>query len=484
MKNESFIKEYFDIYIKLQRMSFDMNQSTYYTVSFLSFGIHFSTLSAGVDVEKYRKANPDPLDTIPGNFVPELGKQLGQGSYGTVHQIANSGFENFVQKTGDIENEAEIGQRIRDMRHNLTPQSRIADIQGLELVVPGKMMTDKSLILERVHGKTLYGFVKSFTNSWIDSPKKALERLCIFLNSLYAIGKSGIVHNDLQINNIMVEEKELPDEVIAAHVEAKARQRTGIIGEESDLTERNKRALEEARATARANLTFEDQYEYIPRIIDFGLSYIIDKEVSEEEAPQNTSDNMRALGALMPPFLFGDNGCKIIGFSHYKQIQKLQNRWGSTAKAELTQIWKDSEQPQDQLAAEIMSLEMKLRGPQRPMIKKEIADKRRIYKETYGDEYETKFEADLRKFTDMKKVDIKRDQYIMKKFHKANTKMRIAIGKSYPESVLEELAQITTDCLSIDPTRRPTAEEALEKVTNLLLSDWANEYYTIQPGTI
>ncbi|MDR1366696.1 MAG: hypothetical protein LBJ13_02185 [Puniceicoccales bacterium] len=445
-------------------------------VSFLSFGIHFSALSAGVNVGKYLQANPDPLDAIPENFVPELGKQLGHGSYGTVYPITNSGFENFVQKTGDIENEAEIGQRIMDMRHNITSGTQLSDIQGLELVVPGKKvanailiqegiqgMTNEILIQEKIQGLPLGNFVRSFKKGWTDHPKKALERLCILLNSLHALDKAGIRHNDLHAGNIMIEQKKLPDEVIAAHVEAKARQRTGIIGEEKDLTEENRQALDEAIATARANLSFEDQYEYIPRIIDFGLSYAIDKEVSEEEAPQNISRDMQMLGALMPPLLFGNSGCIIIGFGHHLHVAKYRITWEKTAKPELIQTWKDSGQPQDQLAAEIMSLEMEMNIG-------EMAAKKRIYEKTYGDKYEDKFKADLEKL-----ASVKRKQYIMEKFHKANNKMRIDTGKSYPKPVLEELAQITTDCLPRDPTQCPTAEEALEKVTNLLLfTDWDN----------
>ncbi|MDR2372250.1 MAG: hypothetical protein LBD60_03835 [Puniceicoccales bacterium] len=134
------------------------------------------------------------------------------------------------------------------------------------------------------------------------SPKKALERLCGLMSSLYALEKAGIVHGDLHPLNLMAEKKKLPDEVIAAKVEVKARQMTGITREEKDLTEGNKRILLEAKAIAKANLTLEDQYEYVFRIIDFGRSY----KINSDENPEIIFLNMMHLGTLIPVFLFGN----------------------------------------------------------------------------------------------------------------------------------------------------------------------------------
>jgi serine/threonine protein kinase len=279
-----------------------MKKVIYYIVSFLSLGLSFSAFAAEVDVEKYHRANPDLLDIISNNTVLEfnktIGETIGTGTNGSISPVVTAGFEEFVIKLPNVKNEdywdvivmqqlqheIAMGQYIRYKRRNITSKTQIADIQGLCLVVPGKGINYngidgnyEALVQERIHGVTLKKF--TFKNGWIDTPKKACERLLVFLNSLHALEKAGIAHNDLHPGNIMMERKRLPDEVIAANVEAKARQMAGIT-EEEDLTE-------------------EDQYEYIPRIIDFGRAEKIGTR------SLNDINDMQDLKKLMPIFLFG-----------------------------------------------------------------------------------------------------------------------------------------------------------------------------------
>ena len=103
-------------------------------------------------------------------------------------------------------------------------------------------------------------------------------------------------------------------------------------------------------------------------------------------------------------------------------------------------------------------------------VQNQFETNKRTYEETYGDiqDYKARFEIELKA-----KTDETRNQYVKEKFHEANAAMQVAIGKSYPEPVLTELAQFTADCLSEDPTQIPTAEEGYKKITNLFLfSDW------------
>jgi hypothetical protein len=97
-------------------------------------------------------------------------------------------------------------------------------------------------------------------------------------------------------------------------------------------------------------------------------------------------------------------------------------------------------------------------------------------------ELQARFEIELKART-----DAARNQYIMEKFNEINAAMQAAIGKSYPESVLKELAQFTANCLSvkynvnpdgsisIDPAQCLTAAEGYQKITDLFLfSDWSS----------
>jgi serine/threonine protein kinase len=63
-------------------------------------------------------------------------------------------------------------------------------------------------------------------------------------------------------------------------------------------------------------------------------------------------------------------------------------------------------------------------------------------------------------------------QYLFERFQTINNQMRTDTGQSYPEPVLMEFAEIMTDCLSEDPTQRPTAATVFRKVTHLAFSNW------------
>ncbi|MDR0418279.1 MAG: hypothetical protein LBH08_02500 [Puniceicoccales bacterium] len=274
---------------------------------------------------------------------------------------------------------------------------------------------------------------------------------------------------------------------------------TGITGEEKDLTETDKQALNATIETAKTNLTAEDQFEFIPRIIDFGYSMSVN-----EASPKNRSEDMSYLELLIPRFLFGKNGDRTIGIADYEENSQLQTYRKKKAKEKIKEEFleeklleakNNSGQEQDQLGLEIIFLKDELkklneeiqnnfRESERQMdtLRKQIADKSEIYEQKYNknvQNYENKFEQDFEmKFeTDLpERMDIVRNQYTMKKFHEANNTMKRDIGKSYPETVLKELAQIMADCLSADYIQRPTAEESYETVSNLLLfTDWSND---------
>jgi hypothetical protein len=69
------------------------------------------------------------------------------------------------------------------------------------------------------------------------------------------------------------------------------------------------------------------------------------------------------------------------------------------------------------------------------------------------------------------KAKQKIDHSIQQIFQELNHEMLEKIGQSYPEFAVLELAQITSDCLALEPQCRPNAKEILEHLQNLF---WLN----------
>jgi hypothetical protein len=65
------------------------------------------------------------LDAISDDLVVEHGEQFGRGASGDVHSTTIPGLGEFARKTGNIDNEADIGQDIMDIGQNVTSSTQI-----------------------------------------------------------------------------------------------------------------------------------------------------------------------------------------------------------------------------------------------------------------------------------------------------------------------------------------------------------------------
>jgi serine/threonine protein kinase len=72
--------------------------------------------------------------------------------------------------------------------------------------------------------------------------------------------------------------------------------------------------------------------------------------------------------------------------------------------------------------------------------------------------------------------------YVFQKLNQTNQAMQTATGTSYPNEVMQRFAGIMVDCLSADPSKRPTAEQVFLGVQNMGFSDWNAEptTYTVE----
>ncbi|MDR2201076.1 MAG: hypothetical protein LBN94_03140 [Puniceicoccales bacterium] len=85
----------------------------------------------------------------------------------------------------------------------------------------------------------------------------------------------------------------------------------------------------------------------------------------------------------------------------------------------------------------------------------------------------------IEKASGIEKAKERMDQFVLECFQKMNKAMQEKINQCYPEPVLERLAAMTADCLSMDPEKRPTAEQMLLQLQNFALSDWNSGSYSI-----
>jgi hypothetical protein len=89
--------------------------------------------------------------------------------------------------------------------------------------------------------------------------------------------------------------------------------------------------------------------------------------------------------------------------------------------------------------------------------------------------------SELRKSPEVQqKLQTQMRMDILGEFQTKNAAMKEVTKKSYPQPVLERLAAMTADCLSMDPAKRPTAEQVVLALQNMGLSDWENGQYNIQ----
>ncbi|MDR0740396.1 MAG: hypothetical protein LBF34_01640 [Puniceicoccales bacterium] len=419
-----------------------MKKYTYSTILFLSLGIPFSAFSIEdyrlVDVGKYRRANPDPLDAIPTESTVTLGKQLGKGqtavysatvvdSMGRRHEIAAKPYSSSSGITDEnYEQEVRAIQNLRN-ENVLRPDDLVSKVDGLRVVVTPKVLADGTIIMEKIQGmdgaKATHSTDPSqspFANGYVDDLQKAIQRMGELLGGLNSLHELGLVHHDIKLENYMIEKRECPREEIEAKVEARARQMTGITGEEKDLTEEKKQILNAAKIIARSGLKPEDLYEFHIRIIDVGTL------TPKGEVSPNTD------GRWAPPEDYDDGNRANPADDMYRFATTLPVLLFGKAGNNLQEIFKESTDGQ-------FANMRKSQNGEQPMTPENIR------------------------------------YFILNQLQTINKKMKVNTRKSYPEPVLMEFAQIMTDCLSTDPTQRPTAETVLRKVTHLALSNWQRD---------
>jgi serine/threonine protein kinase len=478
------------------------------------------------------------LDTIPQDsnwqhaiqkYIPRkgtltLGKQLGKGQTavheatvvdheGKVFEVATKPYRRGLRFTNYLyEQEIRAIQNLRNA-NVLHPDDLVSKVDGLRVIVIPKALDDRTIIMERIQGldgetatHSTNPSLSPYANGFVDDPQKAVRRIGGLLSGLYSIHELELVHLDIKLENYMIERRELPK--VEAKVEARARQMTGITGEESNLTKKKRQTLKNARDAARANLKPEDLYEFYIRLIDMGTltptgerSPATDPVWSPPElSPSrvtlaNPADDMYRFATTLPVLLFGKAGAylrEIFMYSNAGTFHRLKN---GTFYGPEKYVRKRAEifflgelipemEPSVSNFLELEKQVLLFRGYKSFDEFLESRNQLKSSVKQHKIELHAKKEGEIKAMTAQLTRPITPEEvysFLLKEMLIINNIMEAAIEKFYPESVLRELVEIMTDCLSDDPSQRPTAKEVLKRVTHCAFSDWPNNQHDI-PG--
>jgi hypothetical protein len=172
-----------------------MKKHIYSMALFLLLNASFSFLLAGVDVEKYRRANPDPLYAIPAEGTVTLCGQLGKGQTAvysatftdSTEKIYEIAAKPYIRDPGVInrtyEQEVRAIQNLRNA-NVLRSDDLVSKVDGLRVVVTPKVLADGTIIMEKIHGMDAAKATRStdptqspFANGYVDDPQKAVKRI-------------------------------------------------------------------------------------------------------------------------------------------------------------------------------------------------------------------------------------------------------------------------------------------------------------------
>jgi serine/threonine protein kinase len=466
-----------------------------------------------VNVKQFQKSNPiiaealTTLRSIDASKEKARGQKLGAGTFGEVYactvKIGGQDREVIVkiptavsgaQELIDVE--TAVGDALRKYLDQMQSDSLISDYQGLSVIAVPIKLENGVEIQERIKGMDGWSAIQGksklqggrlvqkqspygpFANGSVDNPQKAVERTAGLVLGLHAFHRAGKVHHDLKPNNMMVE----PD---------------------------------------------GDDFRF--RIIDLGLAVNVDKRANmsgtsngapeclfprpgeAKESVAKPSYDMYTLGTMLPSLFFGSkaneagllrgfygaNGNPPAFVQCYRNIesnlanQMLQpeiqeyesnrtdyireeqfiNQLEAEYNQKLTMHYKQEPGTHD-FKLDVMLDNLNLRKNRLNARKEQLnAQLQNLHSRHNTLVKDPKVQQQLQE-------QMKRD--MLSNFQRMNQAMYQATGQFYPEPVLQRLAAMTADCLSMDPSRRPSAEQVLLALQNMGLSSWQSGQYNIQ----
>jgi serine/threonine protein kinase len=386
-----------------------------------------------VNVETFRAANPlSPLIGIDVKRMEvNVNGNLGKGGFGSVksgtitdsegktHRVA---IKTAIGECGLV-NEGMVGGNLVRAYANVNDEASLLAMYGFPLIVLPFPFGEK-IFQEQIDGMNLLEVLNKrkefFANSFVGDPQKAIELVAGLVLGLHGLHWSGKIHHDLKLENVMLEKRK-----VRAKIEAKTKEilgkKIGQSDEQSILNAWRGLTLEEQEALkvqAEASLPDEEKYQYVYRIIDFGLA------ANPGEVVNNGSPN------AAPEVLLG------------RDIPPVASSYDMYT-----------------LGTILPSLFFGYKGAVSPKLGKKAMDFRRTY-------VRINLSAFMLRARSYGESGIR--QHILQELAALNAAMQRCTGKSYSPDELAEIAQVTADCLSLDPNDRPTALEVYKRLTKLL----------------
>ncbi|MDR0741067.1 MAG: protein kinase [Puniceicoccales bacterium] len=439
-----------------------------------------------------------------------------------------------------LKDEGDVGQAIADAYATGVKQGTLlSDVQGLTVAVVPVTRGDGSLIQEKITGMEAGKAIdRSSTTRFgnANTPQEAIQSMLTLAVGLNSLHQQGMIHHDINLRNIM-----FPEEggVRIIDFGATAKEGTNVTTASPNMPPEHFSALEylgEVRAMIKERVDGGNPMSPEEKAL---LQAEINKRF---EATNAKSYDVYTIGTMLPSLFFGKiaknfTNCEAPQNPHTGRcemnspfIAKYQ-REGFAAKIALMEEGENKSRLQG-LNEQLQGLDAKCRKginqlpgwrKQHQQISNEIEEiqaqlnkippeeavKRRnliqdIKKKQLGLEklssnikgvensmtqirsIKKEMEGLLESFPADKVVKAEGNareairQDVLKQFQEMNDAMQAATGKSYPEPVLERLAAMTVDCLSMDPTKRPSMEHIELALQNMGLSDWGSDQYNVQ----
>ncbi|MDR2807173.1 MAG: hypothetical protein LBB11_03390 [Puniceicoccales bacterium] len=370
--------------------------------------------------------------------------------------------------------------------------------QHFETMIVDKISASGAFTSETISGRDCYSAIYGrygangrleaqpcvpFASGYVDEPKKALEWACELTFVLHSLHEHQKVYCNLKLENIIIERWKH----FAEH-------------DPDKIAVRNLRTAVAVGSQLPPQLSLNGAPEYFSPNSE-------DEKVSEA----TTSYDIYTLGTVLPSLFFGggaknmdvnffsDTSSKISPFiQKYRELERAEYTAETKMKQELqekdyqhthlcdereTVGWKLLELDNfDNILDEEASSHKNIPDPQASLLLKENLREAMASVEqkiaSLTAEIDTlrkalnQFKENTKKIAQAK-IKALMNQDLWLQFEEMNVAMKKTTGKYYPEPILRKLAQITADCLSLDPLSRPSAKIVLETLTGLVVSsDW------------
>jgi serine/threonine protein kinase len=502
----------------------------------------FSQWQSKVNAETYKVANPlTPLQDIPREAKATPGKEINKGGLGVVYEgrvKKGRGKKRDVvvkrAKPGGemaLRREAEAGEAVSRAYAATNKGTLLSDVQGLPVTVVPIQQADGTVIQERINGpdgsNAIFGkrersgdnLVQTnlphsiFSNGFVDDPQTEIGRVAGFVLGLHALHRAGKVHHDLKTPNMMVQEQsegQFQFRVIDLGGAVNTGDRHGVCTSNGAPEYISPRPGEAPSLTAQPSYDMYTLGTMLPALF-FGqgagnsMEFFGPGKGQPSQFVQHYRQREYEIAITKPEYatlalqvnryegerqqLQVNKQGQDVYLQEQQQQLDIQKQYYNHNRARFSQL-ESTFTPQERDAwinvlqrdyNQIQAQEQKLtnnRGRVDTWYNGEVS-RLNVQFQSICDQRNSIIRSP--EVQDALQGEMRND--MLMRFTAMNQAMQRARQTPYPDPVLKRLAQMTADCLAMDPDKRPTAEQVLLALQNMGLSNWGDGSYSymLQP---